>query len=246
MNFDLDPNVKDLMSSYDKEFFHIEIEERNFQDYLKRIRAIDFCGKNKVLDCACGIGQWTLALAIENKFVEGVDINTARLFLAKHLAEINNILNIHYQYGNMEQLPYDDEEFDSIFCYGALMFSDCNKTIKEFARVLEKNGRIYICANASGWYVHLLMQGIKNRKPDNIKMAGKPLLRHMVGRDKIPVVLSEGKLNNLARINGLTLVEFGHEGSIIINAKSEEIPVFYPQRPFGLTAVFECIMEKKQ
>jgi SAM-dependent methyltransferase len=246
VNFAIDSKVRDLMSPYDKEFFRIEVEERNFEDYLKRIKAIDFCGKARVLDCACGIGQWTLALALENKYVEGIDINTSRLFLARHLAEINNVQNIHYSYGNMEQLPYAGEEFDNIFCYGALMFSDCKKTMREFARVLKKRGRIYICANAAGWYTHLLInKGLRNKSVGDIRMATKILLRHLIGRDRLPVLLSKAKIITLANMSGLELVEFDHEGSIIIGHEIEEVRVFYPQRPFGLTTVFECILTKR-
>ncbi len=246
MNFAIDPKVKDLMSSYDKEFFRIEVEERNFEDYLKRIRAIDFCGKEMVLDCGCGIGQWTLALALENRYVEGIDINTTRLFLANHLSEINNVQNIHYRFGNMEQLPYTEEKFDNIFCCGALMFSDCNKTIKEFARVLKKGGRIYICGNATGWYVHLLInRGLKEKNLATVRITSKILLKHLIGRDRSPVVLSKSKIITLANMSGLELVEFDHEGSIIINHEIKEVRVFYPQRPFGLTTVFECILWKK-
>lgn len=100
---------------------------------------IDWPGK-KVLDLGCAGGFMAEALARRGACVTGIDpaekvINAARAHAA------NALLDIRYDVGVGEDLPYASETFDAIVCVDVLEHvEDLARVIKESARVLKPNG----------------------------------------------------------------------------------------------------------
>ena len=93
-----------------------------------------------VLDLGCAGGFMAEALATRGATVTGIDpaaqaINAARA----HAAEAG--LEIQYDVGVGEELPYDDAAFDVVVCVDVLEHvEDLTKVLAEVARVLKPGG----------------------------------------------------------------------------------------------------------
>jgi ubiquinone/menaquinone biosynthesis C-methylase UbiE len=97
----------------------------------------------RALDVACGTGVLARHLATrvgEETLVSGLDINAGMLAVAQQQS-----LNIHWQQGEVEHLPYQDHEFDAVFCqFGLMFFNDRRRAIQEMRRVLRPQGQLVI------------------------------------------------------------------------------------------------------
>ena len=114
---------------YDLDYAKMEYG-RGLEYFENRVKALNFTGKDKILDAGCGVGQWSLIFSRHNKEVAGVDIREERLNIAGKLVEINSINNIKLVNSRIEELPFNDNTFDAVFCYGVIMFVDPEKQSK--------------------------------------------------------------------------------------------------------------------
>ncbi len=96
-----------------------------------------------VLDAGCGSGRDSLFLARQGYTVIGIDISEEAIKKAKARATEEG-LAIRFDVGILEKLPYTDQEFDAIYSGYTLQHTDLEKTCKELARVLKKDGLAYI------------------------------------------------------------------------------------------------------
>ncbi len=99
--------------------------------------------ENKIaLDCGCGGGRYTLALAkFGFKEVYGVDYSPLNIDTAKERAKARNIESVVYKQGNVLDLPFEDNKFDFIFCNGVLHHSrSIAKGVEEMVRVIKPGG----------------------------------------------------------------------------------------------------------
>lgn len=128
---------------------------RDLDVYRQRLEAIGFVGLDRVLDAGCGFGQWTLALAHLNNHVSSIDVRDSRIAVLNDILGNLGINNVTAHAGRLEQLPYADAGFDSVFCYMALFYTGWLAALDELTRVLKHGGRLYVTANGIGWYVHL-------------------------------------------------------------------------------------------
>lgn len=150
---DLETIVALADTDYEREFLRAEFAP-GLDYYLERLDRLLFRG-SRVLDAGCGAGQWSLALARRFARVDAVDLNAQRLRVLRAVAGRMGVANVEPCHGSLEQLPYADGAFDAVFCYGVIMFTDVERTLAEFHRVLRPGGRVYLCANADGWSRHL-------------------------------------------------------------------------------------------
>ena len=101
----------------------------------------------KVLDLGCGNGSAVHFLA-KNKFdVYGVDISDLAIEIAKDFI-FQEGLKADLQTCSCDSLPYDDNFFDFIICYGVLdhvPISVAQESIKEIKRTL-KSGGLFFCS----------------------------------------------------------------------------------------------------
>jgi ubiquinone/menaquinone biosynthesis C-methylase UbiE len=223
------------LSPYEREFFRIEIDERPPELYRERLRGLGFQNLGKVIDLACGLGQWSLALAETNEFVAGVDIATHRLFVANVLATSRNVHNVDFRWASIEELPYGANEFDGAFCYGAFMFPDGERVLPEVRRVLKPGAPFYVNANGLGWYLHRLQSRRTVRAAiDFTRAAGNRLL----GRYR-DTIYSRKRLTRLLEKHGFVIDTIADEGAIGGTGRS-----LYPGRLLGMDAVFEVLARK--
>ena len=170
------PEIQTIMkfasSDYERDFVQDEYK-LGLQYYLDRLDRIFFTGQ-AVLDAGCGVGQWSIALSQRFEKVAAIDLKPERLTVLENVKKLMDINNIEVTKGSIEQLPYEDKCFDAVFCYGVIMFTDTQKVLKEFYRVLKPGGRVYICLNDVGWSFYLVE--VRGKDNENISRAGKSTL----------------------------------------------------------------------
>lgn len=134
-----------------KDNFYFNQYNRGVVYYQKRVEQLGVEGIS-ALDAGCGVGQW--AFALSNKFQEVVGIELASTAY-NYLTEITERLrqtSPRFCQGNIELLPFDDQSFDFVFCYGVIMFTSIKASLSEMFRILKPGGQAYICLNGDGWY----------------------------------------------------------------------------------------------
>ncbi len=158
---ELDLAIKDLteIKTWSKGENELSFVQRNYstglKKYIDRLLAIGFDGHNRILDAGCGFGQWSLALSQINKNVWACDGSRSRVeFLNKLLSRLN-IQNIEPTKSYLEELPYENNYFDAVFCYGVIFITPWRDSLAELTRVLKPGGKIYLTANGLGWYLFL-------------------------------------------------------------------------------------------
>jgi len=101
----------------------------------------------RVLDAACGTGivaRLALSRVGAAGQVTGVDLNPDMLAVARIVSAEGGSL-IDWREGNVEALPFADEEFDVVLCQQGLQFFP-NKAaaVRELYRVLQEGGRLVV------------------------------------------------------------------------------------------------------
>jgi SAM-dependent methyltransferase len=106
---------------------------------------LDICNipaGTKVLDVGCGAGQTALPMARNGVKVRGIDLAGNLVEEANKRAQAEG-LNVQFDEGDAEQLPYDDASYDVVFSLiGAMFAPQPEKVAAEFARVCRPGGRI--------------------------------------------------------------------------------------------------------
>lgn len=146
----------ELLQGLDLEFYH-RVWATDLGVYHARIKAIEFVNMGRVLDAGSGMGQWTLCLSQHNNQVHGIDLSLVRVEAQEAIMRELGATNVEISQQSVEQLGYADRTFDGVFSYSVLYMTDYRKTLREFHRILKPGGRLYICSNGLGWYVHNLI-----------------------------------------------------------------------------------------
>ncbi len=145
-------------------------------DILWRRRAIRFLEPYKpqrILDVATGTGDLAIEAArLEPKQIVGIDISQKMIDIGKvkiHAKKLESV--IYFEIGFAEQLQYESDSFDAItVAFGVRNFSDLEKGLSEFHRVLRRGGvaiilefsrpRRSLIARAYGFYSHYILPRI--------------------------------------------------------------------------------------
>ena len=106
----------------------------------------------RVLDVACGTGGVALRAARAGADVVGIDISADQLAKARRAADAEG-LEIRFDEGDCQDLPYGDSEFDAVVsAFGAIFGDDHTRTAAELARVCRPAGRLVLTAwQADAW-----------------------------------------------------------------------------------------------
>jgi SAM-dependent methyltransferase len=106
------------------------------------VEALDITPGMQVLDVACGTGNLAIPAARKGARVTGVDIAPNLLLQARARAELEG-LEIAFEEGDAEQLPFPDGHFDLVMSmFGAMFAPDPDRVASELARVCRHGGRI--------------------------------------------------------------------------------------------------------
>lgn len=103
--------------------------------------------KAKVLDAGCGSGRDSALFALRGLDVVGIDLSIGLINIARR--ENPNITFVH---GNFIDMPFSNRQFDGIWANASLVHLETDKearrALKEFNRVLKKNGIMNILVKA--------------------------------------------------------------------------------------------------
>ncbi len=223
------------------------------QKYRERLDAIGFEKLGVVLDAGCGVGQWSITLSERSDRVFGIDVSASRVKTARALAQ--GIPQLCFQVASVETLPFPDEFFDAVYCYSVLYYTDARCTAAEFARVLRPGGRVYLCSNGIGWYIHNLLAA-PNPTPDFAprRYAIDTLLASgryfTTGRAPAPgqsIVTPRRWLARLMAQLGVKEIASAGEGCINLAPERRTHPrSFFRSRYYGLEGVFEWLGQKRR
>lgn len=228
------------LSPEEKAFLDLELGgDRSLQRYEDRLRRLGFAGHGRILDLACGIGQWTFALAQLNQEVVGIDKSISRLMMATALAQDHDVRNAHFHWSKMESLQFDAGSLDAVFCYGAFMFGRRDDVLREINRVLRSGGLLYVNANGAGWYFSRLSQALTGKLPARNIAGISWILASSAVRAQKNVAYSLRGLTARFECAGFEVEASGAEGSI--NGGE----AFYPGRLMGFDGVFELLGRRK-
>lgn len=107
------------------------------QNFIARLGIVP---GSKVLDVACGTGNTAIPAARIGAQVTGLDIAPNLLETARERAAAEN-LNIRFQEGDAEDLPFPDHSFDVVVTmYGAMFAPRPEKVAAELIRVCRPGG----------------------------------------------------------------------------------------------------------
>jgi len=112
--------------------------------YLNRyLMAKPFCNEKKVLDAACGTGYGSYLLKSWGAdIVYGLDTDINAIKNAKHIFKESNLF---FQTCNIEQLPFNDNEFDVVVSLETIEHLDnLEGFLQEIKRVLKPDGVVIL------------------------------------------------------------------------------------------------------
>jgi len=102
--------------------------------------------KGSLLDAGCGSGKYSLPLKMRGFDVVGMDVSFKALQMLRE-SSIARELDIEMLAGNVFQLPFREDSFDIIWCYGVLqhlLSAEREIAIREFRRILKGEGILFI------------------------------------------------------------------------------------------------------
>jgi len=109
------------------------------EDFIKRL---DLKPGMKVLDVACGTGNTTLPAARTGAIVTGVDLAPNLVEQARENAKSEGV-NVKFEEGDAEALPYEDASFDAVVTmFGAMFAPRPELVVAELKRVCRPGGFI--------------------------------------------------------------------------------------------------------
>ncbi|MBF8223651.1 class I SAM-dependent methyltransferase [Halomonas sp. 328] len=136
--------------------------ESSAEEFLARI-PID--SAERVLDVACGSGQAAIPLAKSGAEVTGVDIAPQSLQQARVRAKAEG-LDIQFDEGDAEVLPYEDASFDLVISLiGAMFAPRPERVAQELVRVCRPGGRIVMANWTLEGFIGLFLKMVGKHVP---------------------------------------------------------------------------------
>lgn len=244
-------NFRELLNPSDLRFLQ-RVYVGGLERYQRRLAQIGFEKQRSILDAGCGFGQWTLAMAQTCQQVTGIDVSFSRVSLSRHLAQANNVSNISFLQGRLEDTPFSESTFDAILSYSVLYLTNFERAFSEFQRILKPGGMVYICTNGPGRFLYEVLHNPNPTTDFSPRWyALKTFLNTILGkRDGLSAkagahFMTIRKTVKLLQALGFEIIASGGEGTIVLYEGDRNEPVcFYNTTYMGLENVFEIIARK--
>lgn len=112
----------------------------------KTVAGITPC--QRLLDVAIGTADLSLEIMKQGKadFIQGIDLSQEMMRIGEEkVAKAGLAGKVAFDLGSALEMPYGDKEYDALTCaYGVRNFSDLDKGLQEFNRVLKPGGQLAI------------------------------------------------------------------------------------------------------
>ena len=104
---------------------------------------------SRMLDVGCGSGRFSIGAAQTGYDVTGIDITSEAITAASNKAKNLKLNNIRFLVGDMTNMPFNDNEFDYVFCprfsiNAVATFQRRQRAVQEMMRVVKPGGVVYI------------------------------------------------------------------------------------------------------
>jgi SAM-dependent methyltransferase len=121
-------------------------------DYRDLLARLHLRADDRVLDIACGTGNWLAVAGQHSEHIFGIDISETALGVCRGRLPSAGICA-----GLGEKLPFADANFDVITCLGSLEhFLDQSQALQEICRVANDGARILILVPNAGFLTYRL------------------------------------------------------------------------------------------
>jgi|TARA_B100001971_G_C18148279_1_gene514351 ubiquinone/menaquinone biosynthesis C-methylase UbiE len=151
-----DLNRKEIYRNKYYEYWHSRVQESNEVDYRSsKIIKTDFVvpsdsiyrgffekhlvNNGRILDIGCGWGRFFNYYKKYNMQIYGIDISD---IMVKKATELFSEIALRIDEGEAEDLPFSDNYFDVVCCFGVFDATFQDKVIKEMLRVCKLGGSI--------------------------------------------------------------------------------------------------------
>lgn len=132
------------------------------EDFVKRL---SIKPEMKVLDVACGTGNTALPAARAGAVVTGVDIAPNLIEQARENAKAEG-LNVNFEEGDAEALPYGDASFDAVLTMFGAMFAPRPELVaSELKRVTRPGGFIAMANWTPGGFIGQMFTTMTSHVP---------------------------------------------------------------------------------
>lgn len=138
---------------YDDEYYSSHEEGGVLPWHCRRVavRLGDLSGR-RVLDVACGTGEWVSHLRDRGAEISGIDLSGKAIRIC-----LERFPGGDFHCGPAESLPFADGRFDLVTCLGSLEhFLDKRKALEEMRRVATPDARFLILVPNAGFLTRRL------------------------------------------------------------------------------------------
>jgi len=127
-------DYEDFFNRYD------EFRYKQEKHILKCLDSIDFKDK-RVLEVGLGLGADSEQIIRRGAIWSGIDLTPESVDRVAKRLSLRKLPYQHLQVSDVCELPFDNDSFDIVFCYGILHFvSEIHRAQSEICRVLKPNG----------------------------------------------------------------------------------------------------------
>jgi len=194
LNFDFENYVSNLFSNIWQNMTDDIYFDQTFKFLKTRfeksgVNPYQFFKDKTVVDAGCGSGKFSSAIAkLGAKKIYGVDLGKSGIeFANKQKIKKNYCKKITYKQASILNLPFKKNSVDIVFSNGVVHHTtDYNKCIKEFSRILKKNGKLYLYVNGSMGLFEILQ--------DKIRQANQNISRSFLQNYLISLGMDSGRL----------------------------------------------------
>ena len=167
------------------EFRRNDVEEtiKNYTDRFaaNKVDPQSVFGGKTCLDAGCGYGRGSLFMYSNGaSHVSAVDISDNNVESATRNVKEFGFRGFDCKKASVANLPFDDEAFDVVWCYGVIHHAEETDTcLQELARVLKPGGQLFIFVYGSGgifWYSIRRFRKILNSVSPEACIAGARLM----------------------------------------------------------------------
>jgi ubiquinone/menaquinone biosynthesis C-methylase UbiE len=142
-----------IRNFYNKVYYKGASPNKKILLHFKRLVSKLPIGKGcRVLDVACGTGQWLLAVHDAGCHTAGIDISSKAIEICKI-----NLPDGEFYTGQAETLPFEDKRFNLVSCLGALEhFLDPSHALKEMVRTATDDAYFLLLVPNAGFLTRRL------------------------------------------------------------------------------------------
>jgi len=242
-------NINKNYSGYLKEF-HKRVWRTDLDIYRNRINNIGFTNFEKVLDAGCGFGQWALCFSENCINVYAIDSDSKKIEDLKQICNLLQIYNINAGVNNIVSTNFEDSYFDAIYCYSVIYLTNYKKSLDEFGRILKPGGKLYLCTNGLGWYLHNLIGDINSSLPNTRQMAIDTIhntldfLSGIIYDSSKQLITTSVNIIQYLKNIGFSINFYGGEGTYTKNPEMT-IYSFFNSSYYNEEGVYEIIATKR-